>query len=196
MGDCLQMIDLTASSVARTLIIALALTTGGCFLENIDANKDYLYVLKKGSPEKITDWALSRGSAREIGDGIDALNDIMGGALTDLLHHEPNPEKNVQRADAAVTGIMEIMRRLEATADGRGGSAARYDIPAQKAGKIVTFVIEHAAYQAANAEDNIYERKYYTLWVGLEPEKTSRYHELWEGSLENARRHRREVYGE
>ena len=139
---------------------------------------------------------MSRGSAKEIGDGIDALNDILQGAVTDLLHHEPNPEKNVQRADAAVTGIMEIMRRLEATADGRGGSAARYDIPAEKAGKIVTFVIEHIASHAASVEDNIYERKYYTLWKGLEPEKTSRYHELWERSLESARRHRREVYGE
>lgn len=174
-------------SMAVPFCLMALLTLSGCFLENIDANKEYAYVLKKGPPLKITQWTLSQRDEKKIGDGLSALQDIFIGNLTEVLHGEPDSERHLREADDAMNGIVEVHGRLMNTAEGLAPTDERFDISIQEADKLVAWIIPYYAAQASHEEQNIASRKYLELYMKLEPAKNSKYHEPWVRSLHNAR---------
>ena len=177
------------------LPLLVALVCVGCFLANIDANKDYQYVLWKGSPEKISAWTLTRGNVKEIDDGMAALQDILEGSLMAIMHHEPDEEKNLHLAEASIEGLVQAYRLAAATADGRGKHVPHYDISVGDASQIVRWMIEHAASEAHDGGDDVVSRKRYKLWLELEPEKSSVFHSLWERSREVEREKFKKLQG-
>jgi hypothetical protein len=169
--------------------------TGGCFLENIDANKNYAYVLKKGSPAKITRWTLAQHDIRRIGHGTDALQDILNGHLTDVLHGDGDSERLLREVDEAMNGIVEVYRRCIATAEGSSPPSERFETPAGDADGLVRWIIPYYASHAINANDSVPSRKYRELYAKLEPARSSKYFDLWARSRDDARLHFEIIHG-
>src|SRR5258706_4011411 len=125
----------------------------GCFLENIDANKEYAYVLKKGSPERITQWMLSQKDPGKINDGLAALQDIFDGRLVAVSRGKADSDRLLREADEASRGIVEMNRRSIATAELSMPPSDRLDISAEEADGLVRWVIPYYAKDAARRDD-------------------------------------------